>query len=154
MALALLAALAFLGVRTVEKLPENWKPWGKVRLDQKPTSLANLQLNVLSAMPKACLAALDRSDVDYVKLPYRALKDGCGLSNGVRMSHAYNRPFQATCGLAAALTWYRRALDKDAEAVFHAHLKQSITWAATPAATSTIRRTGRGASTPPPMPST
>jgi len=124
--LFLLAMLAVLALRTIQRLPENWKPWGHVRLDQKPTSLANLQLNILARSPTACLAALDRGKVAYTKVPDRPLENGCGISNGVRLARAYSQPFEGTCGLAAALSWYQQALDNDAAAAFGAgaHLKR------------------------------
>lgn len=107
------------------RIPDNWKPWGPAQLDQAPTMLAKLQLNILKARPAACFAALDRSALSYQRMPERPLVNGCGLVDGVRFlrSHAsYSSVFDATCALGAALYWWEQSLDAAAMAQFGAHL--------------------------------
>src|SRR5512134_994113 len=100
------------------RIPANVAPWGKVELDQPPGWLARVQINSLAADPGACFAALDRSRLSYRTTPARPLSGGCGLLNAVRplQSHVpYNRPFDVTCGMMAALYWYEAALQRLAQ---------------------------------------
>ena len=117
--------VAVLGIRAIHRLPENWKPWGKVRLDQRPTTFANWQINILAFAPKTCLSALTRANVAYTALPYRPVIDGCGIDNGVRVSRLaakFSAPVDATCALTAALAWWEEGVDKHAMATLGAHV--------------------------------
>lgn len=96
------------------RIPPNWAPWSDAQLDEKPGWFARLQINSLSTEPAACRAALDQSRMSYEALPDRPMKNGCGLSAGVRIekSHIpYSGGFQSTCALAAGLYWYEASLD-------------------------------------------
>lgn len=98
-------------------IPPNWAPWGEVQLDEKPGWFARFQINSLSADPALCRAALDRSALRYSVLPDRAMKNGCGLSAGVRIAKSrvpYSSGFQSTCALAAGLYWYEASLNEAA----------------------------------------
>lgn len=111
--------------RAVEFTPENWKPWGKVQLDRKPTVFANWQVNILAYAPKTCLSALTRARIAYIALPEQPMVDGCGIDNGVhvsRLAAKFSSPVDTTCALAAALTWWEEGLDKHAMATFGAHV--------------------------------
>jgi len=97
------------------RIPPNWLPWREVVLDEPPSWLARLQINGLAADDDTCIAALDASKLDYLRLDDRPLKEGCGLSAGVMIekSHvAYSQTFQSTCALTAALYWYEQSLDE------------------------------------------
>lgn len=110
-----LAGLAFALYQSWIRLPANWAPWGDVELEEKPSWFARLQINSLAADPQACIAALDRSKLQYSPIAERPLKEGCGLPNGVRIQRsqvAYGSSVQAACALAAALYWYERRLDE------------------------------------------
>jgi hypothetical protein len=94
------------------RIPANFAPWGLVELEQPPGWLARVQINSLASDPAACIAALDRSALKYRRTPARPIVEGCGLEAAVRplRSHvAYNRPFDVTCGMMAAL-YSRRSL--------------------------------------------
>ena len=100
------------------RIPANFAPWGEVELERPPSWLARVQINSLAADPPACIAALDRSALKYRRPPVRPIVDGCGLEAAVRpqRSHiAYNRPFDVTCGMMAALYWYEAALQRLAQ---------------------------------------
>jgi hypothetical protein len=100
------------------RIPANFAPWGEVELEQPPGWLARMQINSLAADPPACIAALDRSALTYRRTPARPIVDGCGLEAAVRLqqSHvAYNRTFDATCGMMAALYWYEADLQRLAQ---------------------------------------
>ncbi|MGE0669213.1 MAG: extensin family protein [Sphingomonadales bacterium] len=99
------------------RIPPNWAPWGEVSLDAEPSWFARLQINSLAADPSACRAALDGSKLTYATLPDRPLKNGCGLTTGVRMDKSrlpYSSGFQTTCAMAAGLYWYEAALEEAA----------------------------------------
>ena len=107
------------------RIPANVAPWGEVALDQPPGWLARMQINSLAADPPACFAALDRSRLTYKPTPQRPIRAGCGLVNAVRPVHShvsYNRSFDLTCGMMAALYWYEAELQRLAEE----HLGASI----------------------------
>jgi hypothetical protein len=107
------------------RIPANLAPWGDVELDQPPSLLARLQINSLAADPPACMAALDRSRLQYRRTPVRPIVGGCGLETAVRPLQSqirYNPPFDITCGMMAALYWYEAELQRLA----HEHLGTSI----------------------------
>jgi hypothetical protein len=109
------------------RIPANVAPWGRVELDQPPGWLARMQINSLAADPPACIAALDRSALAYRRTPVRPIVDGCGLEAAVRplQSHvAYNRAFDVTCGMMAALYWYEAELQRLAQ--LHLGSKSSV----------------------------
>jgi hypothetical protein len=118
-ALLVLATAFFVGLyQSWIRIPANIAPWGDVELDQPPGWLARMQINSLAADPAACIAALDRSHLRYRRTPARPLSGGCGLEVGVRplRSHVpYNRLFDITCGMMAALYWYEAALQRLAQ---------------------------------------
>ena len=125
LALALIAFIAAVGWHAAAKLPPNWKPWGRVRLDRRPTTFANWQINILAFAPKTCLAALGRAKIAYAALPERPMHDGCGIDNGVhvsRLTAKFSPAIDSTCALTAALAWWEEALDKDAMSTMGAHL--------------------------------
>ncbi|HET6156775.1 MAG TPA: extensin family protein [Dongiaceae bacterium] len=108
------------------RIPANLAPWGEVALDQPPSLLARLQINSLAADPAACMAALDRSELVYRRTPARRIVGGCGLAAVVHplQSHIpYNRSFDVTCGMMAALYWYEARLQDLAQQ----HLGSAIT---------------------------
>ncbi len=95
------------------RVPSSLAPWGAVALDRQPGWLARLQVNSLAADAPACFAALDRAGLAYRAVPRRALQDGCGLVDAVHPLQpriAYSSPFDASCGLVAALSWYQLRL--------------------------------------------
>ena len=109
-----LAVVAVLGAyEFVQRLPENWKPWGDVQLDEEPTWFARWQISRLDESAELCFAALDRSDLEYRRLDDRVLRDGCGVlarTEIVRSNIPYSSGFESPCALAAALYWYEQSL--------------------------------------------
>jgi hypothetical protein len=100
------------------RIPANVAPWGQVELEQPPGWLARMQVNSLAADPAACIAALDRSALAYRRTPTRPIVDGCGMEVAVRPLQsrtAYNRTFDLTCGMMAALYWYEAELQRLAQ---------------------------------------
>jgi hypothetical protein len=109
-----------------DAIPQNWLPWGEVRLDEKPTWFAKWQIARLESDPGACFAALDRSGVDYRRLPDRPLRKGCGIAartHIVRSHVAYSSGFESPCALTAALYWYEQRLQQLA----HEQLRTELT---------------------------
>jgi hypothetical protein len=94
-------------------IPPNWRPWGAIELDQKPTIFAKFQIGRLENNRKACFAALDRSALEYTEMPDRSLERVCGIearTHIVRSHYAYSSGFEAPCALVAALYWYEQRL--------------------------------------------
>jgi hypothetical protein len=100
------------------RIPPNYLPWGPVALDEPPTFLAKWQIGELDRDPEACFDALDRSSIQYRRLPDRPLRNGCGVAartNIVKSHVAYSSGFESPCALTAALYWYEEALNAIAE---------------------------------------
>jgi hypothetical protein len=100
------------------EFPRNWIPWGEIALDEEPTWFARWQIGRLAAQEDSCFAALDRSALEYRRLPHRPLRQGCGVSARteiVRSHVSYSSGFEAPCALVAALYWYEQRLDALAE---------------------------------------
>ena len=114
----LAAAAAMTSYEFVRRLPENWKPWGDIELDQEPTWFARWQISRLDDNSELCFAALDRSEMQYRRLPDRSLREGCGVLARTEISRSttpYSSGFESPCALAAALYWYERILHQLAE---------------------------------------
>jgi hypothetical protein len=121
----LLIVAAALILNAIERLPANYKPWRTPHLAERPTSFANLELNVLAHAPKMCLAALNQAAIAYTEVPEQPMTNGCGVENGVRVSRLtakFSSSIESTCALTAALTWWEKALDADAMATVGAHI--------------------------------
>ena len=122
--LVVVLGLSWYAAGVIRGLPENWKPWGRVRLDQRPTTFANWQLNILALAPKTCLAALSRANIAFTPAS-QPVHDGCGIDNGVRASRLtarFSSPIAATCALTAALAWWEEAVERDAMATMKTHI--------------------------------
>ncbi len=96
------------------RIPPNWLPWEAVELEQPPSWFARLQINSLSTDRRACFDALARSSMIFRAIDDRPADDGCGIESGAVIKRSYvpyNRPFEATCALLAALYWYEQRID-------------------------------------------
>ena len=99
-------------------LPRNALPWQTPDLTQPPGWFAHLQMDRLAADPEACRAVLAKAGVGYTSIPDRRTTPGCGYTDAVFLDKpliAFNRRTPATCGMAAALTWYEHEVDAVAE---------------------------------------
>jgi hypothetical protein len=107
------------------QIPANWIPWGPVELDERPTVFAKFQLARLARDAEACFAALERSELEFRRLPDRPLRNGCGVGARTQIlrSHVrYSSGFESPCGLAAALYWYEQRLQALAKATLGSEL--------------------------------
>jgi hypothetical protein len=92
-------------------VPPEWNPWGVIDLESEIGPFTRRQLRNLQESPEQCLSALSVTHMRYRIQPDIPVVDGCGITNGVRVFRSgwvYNRPFPATCGLAAALYVFER----------------------------------------------
>ena len=90
-------------------------------LNQPPGLFAHLQINRLAARPDQCRAALDKAGVAYTRMKGRTTGQGCGYANAVLLEQpliSFDHRTAASCGMAAALTWYQRQLTTVAEQSF------------------------------------
>jgi hypothetical protein len=124
----LLAAAAGLAVGLWQawlRLPPDLAPWPAAQLEEPPGWAARLQLNSLAADGPACLAALEGAGFAWSRLPDRASAEGCDLLDVVHVDASASRlkpGFDATCALAAGLSWYVDELQRLAQE----HLKNRI----------------------------
>jgi hypothetical protein len=125
---AIVFAALWTGFRPVyDRIPPNWIPWGEVALDEDPTWFAKWQIGRLVRDDAACFAALDRSELEYRRLPDRPMHNGCGVSARtqiVRSHVSYSSGFESPCALAAALYWYEQRLEMLAQEQLGAGLRR------------------------------
>jgi hypothetical protein len=118
--IAVFAAAALAVYEGWVKIPPNIAPWRPVDLAAAPGWLAHPQLNSLAADGDACRAALMQAGQRFTILADRSLGQGCGFHDVVRLSTtpiAFSPQPTATCGMAAALTWYQQRVDAAARAI-------------------------------------
>jgi hypothetical protein len=111
----------------LREIPRNWIPWGEVALDESPSWFSKWQIGRLAANEDACFGALDRSRLEYRRLPDRPLRNGCGVAARtqiVRSHVSYSSGFESPCALTAALYWYEQRLNALAEEHLGAHLSR------------------------------
>lgn len=90
-------------------IPERWNPWAPLDPYDEPNLLTRLKLARLSHDDALCLAVLQRVDMRYERVPDRAVRDGCGFHNAVRVdetSVAVGEPFTLSCRSAVALAMW------------------------------------------------
>ena len=106
-------------------------PWGTAKLDEPPGWTARLQLNSLAADGPACLLALKEAGFAWHRLPDRPSTEGCALVDVVHVDAAASRfkpGFDATCALAAGLSWYQDELQRLAEEHLRIRIKRVEHW--------------------------
>lgn len=102
----------------IDRLPEGRKPWGSANLDEPGIHLfTSAHLQALRGDSEACLAALDGSDMDFVRAEAStASTPACHWQAGVRIErsnigYASPAPDVASCALAATLyVWEREVV--------------------------------------------
>jgi len=107
------------------RLPPNILPWSEIALEEEPGAFARLQLNAIASDRRACLKALDQTDLVFRQVEERPLTNGCGIENGIQFTRShfpYGATFEITCGMGAALYWYEQRL----EVLAQEHLNASI----------------------------
>ena len=117
----LLAAIAFLlGAVTNEWLPARVLPNTPLRVDDRPGPFDRLKLSRLDGAD--CLGALQVANVEFDPIADRALVEGCGLTNAVRVRRLPTRletPVVLSCRAALSLAlWERRVLQRESIARF------------------------------------
>ena len=92
------------------------------RLDREPNLLTAYHLQVLKRYPARCIAALERSGVDYVPAPPLRRDNGCGSENAVRLwssGVSYGSRILLQCpAMLGVLLWERHVLVPAAERHF------------------------------------
>ena len=103
-------------------LPDRWNPWAPLWPDDPPTFLTGYKLSRLAADPAECRRTLQVAGAAYERVPDRAMREGCGWSNGVRVSALPARvqpPAVLACPAAVALVlWERHGVQPLARAHF------------------------------------
>lgn len=122
-ALALSVVLAF--QKGWVRLPPNSLPWQAPDLSAPPGLFSHWQIAVIARDPAACHKVLSTAGLRFTPLKNRRIDDRCGFKDVV----AVEKPLiplsygpTATCGLAAALTWYQNQLQPIAERVLHTRI--------------------------------
>ncbi len=105
------AAVAF-------EIPDRWKPWAPLRIDDEPNVLTGYKLRRLDHDAAQCRAVLAQARMRYEPLPDRDTGEGCGFRNAVTIretSVQVSEPFSLSCRSAVALAmWERHALQSAA----------------------------------------
>ena len=83
-------------------------------LDREPGFTTKFHLSRLKDDPARCMAALDRADVSYVRVPPLEREEGCGYADAVRLqssSVSYGGGVSLRCpAMLALLLWERHVL--------------------------------------------
>jgi hypothetical protein len=93
------------------RIPDRWNPWAPLWPDDEPTLLTSWKLGRLARDPAACRATLQATRLEHAPVPDRPLRDGCGWTNGVRVSALPARldpPVVLACPAAVALALWDR----------------------------------------------
>ncbi len=120
-------ALALYALRSgLIQIPEHWKPWTPLRIDDPPNLLTGWKLARASNDAEQCLHVLAQAEMRFVALPDRETGPGCGFENAVRIersSVAVGEAFSLSCRAALSLAlWERHVL----QAAAHRHLQQPV----------------------------
>lgn len=117
-ALALGAALWRVGSGHIE-IPPRFNPWAPIDPMETPGLLTGFKLSRARGEPAACLAALDRTGMQYETVPDRTTGAGCGFDNAVRLRSApirFGPPLPLSCPMALSFfMWERHALQPAAQ---------------------------------------
>lgn len=115
--------LAGMGLKAVDSLPDRYKAWTPLRLDDPPAPLDRAKMFALQD-PEACFEALEISAAQTRRAESRRNETGCGYDAGVVMetsAHPWSapQPMVMTCPLAASVyLWERRVVAPAAETWF------------------------------------
>ena len=103
-------------------LPDRWNPWAPLWPADPPTFITAYKLSRLAADPAACRRTLQAAGVTQMAMPDRAVTEGCGWTNAVRVSALPARVEPAAvlaCPAAVALAlWDRHGVQPLARAHF------------------------------------
>ncbi|HEY8564016.1 MAG TPA: extensin family protein [Beijerinckiaceae bacterium] len=100
--LALVAGLVRAGAITI---PDRINPFAPLQVADPPNALTRFKLGRLERDRDLCASTLRTSSLVYTPVPDQVTGEGCGFEAAVevtRSSLAFDRPFRASCGLAAA----------------------------------------------------
>src|SRR3982750_188331 len=116
---SVLAAGAY-GVYTgVIRIPPQINPWAPLDVMAQPGLLTHYKLSRARNDPARCLAALERTGMQYDTLPDRTTGEGCGFQNAVRLRKAPVRlgaPLPLSCPMALSFfMWEKHALQPAAQ---------------------------------------
>lgn len=121
MSLVLALGAAVAGYGRLWQLPDRHNPWAPLHIAEAPGWLTRYKLSRLQGAPAACRATLAQSGMRFEPVADRALDDGCGFDNAVRIEQTtaqVGTPFTLSCPAAVSLAlWERHALQPAAEAL-------------------------------------
>lgn len=98
-------------------IPEAWKPWVPLRIDDAPNLFTRWKLLRASGDPALCRSVLAGSGFRYTPVDDRETGPGCGFVNAVRIARTgvAVEPFTLSCRAALSLAmWERHVLQPQA----------------------------------------
>lgn len=119
--LLFLTALAAWALRVPTfAIPDAWKPWAPLSLDEPPNLWTPLKFARASSDPQACSELLAQSGMKVSRLADRQTAPGCRFTNAFRVTRtsvALGEAVSLSCRAALSLTlWERHVLQRIAEA--------------------------------------
>lgn len=103
-------------------IPERFNPWAPLDVAAPPNFLTRYKLSHARNDPARCLSALERTGMQYERLPDRVTGAGCGFSNAVRLRTAgvrFSTPLALSCPMALSFyMWERHVLQPAAQQHF------------------------------------
>ncbi|MEQ8404017.1 MAG: extensin family protein [Oceanicaulis sp.] len=116
-------AVSHSALGAVDAIPDRYKAWTPLRLDDPPAPLDRAKMLALNAFP-ACMDALEESEAQTRLADPLSAANGCGYEEAVvleQSAHPWSapQPMVMRCPLAAKLyLWERRVVAPAAEAHF------------------------------------
>lgn len=105
-------------------IPDEWNPWAPLDVEAPLDWLTRFKLGRVVNDRSLCLASLSEAGVRYEPVADRAIRDGCGFENAVRVratNVAVGEPFTLSCRSALTLAlWEKHVLQPVAYAYFEA----------------------------------
>jgi hypothetical protein len=92
-------------------VPDRWNPWAPLWPQEAPTFVTTWKLARIARDPAACAATLAATTLTYAPQPDRAVGNGCGWRDAVRVSGLPARlgaPVVLTCPAALSLAMWER----------------------------------------------
>lgn len=103
-------------------VPARFNPWAPLDVAAPPNFLTGYKLWRTRNDPARCLSALERTGMQYDRLPDRVTGAGCGFSNAVRLRTAnvrFGAPLPLSCPMALSFyMWEKHALQPAAQQHF------------------------------------
>ena len=122
--------MAFLAGWGLWNLPDSINPFSPLEIADEPTLATPIKMRILEHRPEACVAAVRRSRVEFVRAPITSEHEGCGAPNALTLEKSdvsYGGGVRLSCTtMAALLIWERHVAEPAAQEIFGSKLVRIV----------------------------